>query len=138
MAHRTRLFDRANGAIPSTVGRAVLATVLMLALMPPAGAQQTGVKEDGAAAGPAARHDADSDYSRMVGARRIEVPRRLVRLLTPEASRKLKILPIPTDHPIPLIVGSIWQCVPAPAGFEECKPVLVFCTNDQGFCGTVP
>ena len=69
---------------------------------------------------------------------RLKMPNRTVRLLPRSVSQSLKILKVPTPEPIPLIVGTHWQCFDAPGDFEVCEPVLVVCTNDQSFCTQVP
>ena len=69
---------------------------------------------------------------------RVKMPNRTVRLLPRSVSRSLKILKVPTPEPIPLLIGTYWQCFDAPGDFEVCEPVLVVCTDDQSFCTQVP
>ncbi len=51
-----------------------------------------------------------------------------------EMSKSLKITPIPTSEPIPLVVGTYWNCPVNAQGFEICRIKIVVCGDDQSFC----
>ncbi|MEO1459947.1 MAG: hypothetical protein AAFV49_20585 [Pseudomonadota bacterium] len=64
-----------------------------------------------------------------------------VRFLPPEVVKRLEITPLRPSEPIPLIVGTYWQCRNETIGgplFEEtverCRLKLVTCVDDQSFC----
>ena len=58
-----------------------------------------------------------------------------IRILPPEVSKSLKVTPIPTQRPVPLLIGQGWTCLVDPnTGFENCEPYLVVCTNSMDFC----
>jgi hypothetical protein len=59
---------------------------------------------------------------------------RTITVLPVDISRSLKITPIPTSQPIPLLIGTYWDCSDTPAGLEHCRLTLVVCTNDQSIC----
>jgi hypothetical protein len=59
---------------------------------------------------------------------------RTVRVLSPEVSRSLKLTPLPTSRPIPLIVGTYWNCAVNAQDFEICRIKLVVCTDNQELC----
>jgi len=61
-----------------------------------------------------------------------------VRLLPREISKSLDISRIPTSEPIPLIVGTYWNCGINQHGFEICDTLIVVCTDDQSFCTEIP
>ena len=58
---------------------------------------------------------------------------RNVRVLSPEASRALKLARTPTP-PTPLIVGTYWSCKTHSSGFDVCRIKLVVCTDGQQYC----
>lgn len=57
-----------------------------------------------------------------------------ITFLSREVSRSLKITPIPTSKPIPLIVGTYWNCHTNSQNFEICRIKVVVCEDDQSFC----
>jgi hypothetical protein len=57
-----------------------------------------------------------------------------VRLLSPEVSRSLKILRMPTPQPTALLIGVYWRCQETPIGTESCTPYIVACLPDQSLC----
>lgn len=61
-----------------------------------------------------------------------------IRFLSGKTSRSLKISRVPTSEPIPLIVGTYWNCNINDQGFEICDTLTVVCTNDQSFCTEIP
>lgn len=105
----------------------VLIAMVSMMLATPSSAQQQAQQGQGYAQQPALEREM-----------RLKMPNRTVRLLPRSVSQSLKILKVPTPEPIPLIVGTYWQCFDAPGDFEVCEPVLVVCTNDQSFCTQVP
>jgi len=58
-------------------------------------------------------------------------------MLPPEVSRSLKISRLPTDKPMPLIIGTYWDCAINSQGFEICNTLIVVCDDDQEFCTTI-
>ena len=60
-----------------------------------------------------------------------------VSILPPEISKSLKIARIPTNRPIPLIVGTYWNCAVNAQDFEICRFKIVVCTDDQSLCTQV-
>jgi hypothetical protein len=62
------------------------------------------------------------------------VAARSVQVLTPEASRALRLNRMPTTQSTPFLIGTRWQCEPHASGFDRCDLVLVVCTNDQSLC----
>ncbi len=63
-------------------------------------------------------------------------------LLSADVSRALKLTSIPTSEPIPLVIGTGWNCETNSQGFEICRTFTVVCNNEQSFCtcavGTCP
>ena len=57
-----------------------------------------------------------------------------ITFLSREESKSLKITPIPTSEPIPLIVGTYWNCHVNAQDFEICRIKIVVCKDDQSFC----
>jgi hypothetical protein len=57
-------------------------------------------------------------------------------------SRSLKLAPIPTTEPIPLVIGSGWTCETTSQGSKISRTFTVICNEDQSFCtcavGTCP
>ena len=62
----------------------------------------------------------------------------IVRFLPGKISKSLKISRVPTSEPIPLIVGTYWNCDINSQGFEICDTLTVVCTDDQSFCTEIP
>jgi hypothetical protein len=60
-----------------------------------------------------------------------------VRLLSPEVSRSLQIMRMPTRQPVPLLVGVYWRCQDNGIGSEFCLPITIVCTQDQSLCAEV-
>ena len=58
--------------------------------------------------------------------------------LPEEVSWSLDISRVPTSKPIPLLVGTYWNCLTNDEGFETCDITLVVCTREQDFCTQVP
>ncbi len=68
-------------------------------------------------------------------------PGKIMRLtfLPPEVSRSLKIAQVPTDRPVPLIVGIYWDCTTNEGtGLEICDLTTVVCDNTQEHCVQLP
>ncbi len=57
-----------------------------------------------------------------------------VTFLSREVAKSLDITPIPTSEPVPLIVGTYWNCHINEHDFEICRLKLVVCNDDQSFC----
>lgn len=58
----------------------------------------------------------------------------VITFLSREMSRSLKITPITTLEPIPLLVGTYWNCRVNAQNFEICRIKIVVCEDDQSFC----
>lgn len=54
-----------------------------------------------------------------------------IQVLPPEVSRSLEIARVPTSRPIPLIVGTYWNCAVNAQDFEICRLKLVVCDDDE-------
>jgi hypothetical protein len=63
------------------------------------------------------------------------VPTRAVKVLPPELSRSLAITRMPTTQPVPIVIGTYWNCQDGGNGL--CRLVLVVCTDDQSLCAEV-
>lgn len=63
---------------------------------------------------------------------------RSVSFLSREVSKSLEIARVPTSEPIPLIVGTYWNCVTNDQDLEICDITLVVCNDDQSFCTQIP
>ena len=71
------------------------------------------------------------------GPTRSETPR--LTFLPPEVSRSLKIAQVPTNRPVPLLVGTYWNCeTDANTDLEICDLTTVVCTNNQEHCVQLP
>ncbi len=57
-----------------------------------------------------------------------------ITFLSREMSQSLKITPIPTSEPIPLVMGTYWNCSVNAQDFEICRIKIVVCEDDQSFC----
>lgn len=57
-----------------------------------------------------------------------------VTILPAKISKSLKIQRIPTSRPVPLIIGTYWDCHVNEHDFEICDVKLVVCTDDQSVC----
>lgn len=61
-----------------------------------------------------------------------------VTFLPRDVSQSLQISRIPTSEPVPLIVGTYWNCDINDQGFEICDTITVVCNDDQSFCTQIP
>ena len=57
-----------------------------------------------------------------------------IRFLSGEQSKSLKINTAPVSNPVPLIVGTYWECHINSQEFEICRFKIVVCNDDQSFC----
>ncbi len=53
-----------------------------------------------------------------------------VTVLPPRVTKSLKLTPVPTSEPIPLVAATYWICAPNGHGFETCRIKLVVCPTD--------
>ena len=60
-----------------------------------------------------------------------------IAFLPRDVSKSLKITTVPTSRPVPLIVGTYWNCRENAQDVEICRIKIVVCTDDQSFCTQV-